>query len=331
MSPIRVGLSEGSAGVQDSGVAVRVMTTGLQFPEGPIALPNGDVLLVEIARGTLTRCRPDGSTEVVAETGGGPNGAALGPDGKVYICNNGGFEWHRRGGLLLPGFQPDSYTGGSIQRVDLETGAVETLLTEGDGRALRGPNDIVFDRAGGFYFTDLGKGRVDTMDRGAIYYASPDLSRVTTVAYPLLTPNGIGLSPQEDRLYYAETATGRVWYWELDGPGVPRQTAAQISSTSVQATLLGNVGGIGRVDSLAVDAEGNVCVATLMVGAITAFAPDGQTRAIVPVPGDDPMVTNICFGGPGLATAFITASGKGNLYAHEWHCPGLALNFGGLS
>lgn len=309
---------------------MRVITTGLRFPEGPIALPNGDVLLVEIARGTITRCRPDGSTEVVAETGGGPNGAALGPDGRVYICNNGGFEWHERAGLLLPGFQPADYTGGSIQRVDIATGAVETVHTEVDGRALRGPNDIVFDRDGGYYFTDLGKGRADEMDRGAVYYAAPD-GTTHTVAYPLLTPNGIGLSPGEDRLYYAETATGRVWFWELEAPGVTRVTGPQISSTSAPATMLGNVGGIGRLDSLALDSEGNVCVATLMTGCITAIAPDGSIRAVVPVPGGDPMITNICFGGPDLTTAYITASGKGTLYAHEWHCPGLPLNFGGFT
>ncbi len=310
---------------------MRVITTGLQFPEGPIALPDGDVLVVEIARGTLTRCRLDGTTEVVATTGGGPNGAALGPDGKVYICNNGGFEWHERAGLLLPGHQPADYRGGSIQRVDLATGEVETLYTEADGRPLRGPNDIVFDRHGGFYFTDLGKGRNDELDRGAIYYAGIDGRTITTVAFPLLTPNGIGLSPEEDRLYYAETATGRVWFWELEAPGVLRQSGVQISSTSVAATLLANVGGLARLDSLAVDAEGNVCVATLMVGAVTAIAPDGHIRAVVPVPGGDPMVTNVCFGGEGLTTAYITASGKGTLYAHEWHCPGHPLNFGGLT
>ncbi len=310
---------------------MRVMTTGLRFPEGPIALPDGDVLVVEIARGTLTRCRADGTTEVVAETGGGPNGAAMGPDGQVYVCNNGGFEWHERNGLLLPGNQPESYTGGSIQRVDLSTGAVETLYTHCGDRQLRGPNDSVFDRQGGFYFTDLGKGRPGEMDRGAIYYASTDGSSISLVAAPLLTPNGIGLSPGEDRLYYAETATGRLWYWELESPGVLKVAGPQISSSTVPATLLANLGGIARLDSLAVDSEGNVCVATLMVGAVTAIAPDGSTRAIAPVPDRDPMVTNVCFGGDDFTTAYITASGRGTLFVHEWHCPGLKLNFGGWS
>jgi gluconolactonase len=305
---------------------MREICRGLRFPEGPIALPNGDVLLVEIARGTLTRCRPDGSTEVVAETGGGPNGAAMGPDGQVYICNNGGFSWREANGLLLPAHQPDDYVGGSIQRVEVDSGKVDTVHTHVEGRQLRGPNDIVFDRAGGYYFTDLGKGRVDDMDRGGLYYSAPD-GTARTVAYPLLTPNGVGLSPDEDRVYYAETATGRVWYFELDAPGVPRSAGPQISSTSAAANLLANVGGSARLDSLAVDSEGNVCVATLMVGAVTAIAPDGSIRAIVPVPGGDPMVTNVCFGGPDLTTAYITVSGSGRLMAHEWHCAGHPLNF----
>lgn len=308
---------------------MRKICSGLQFPEGPIALANGDVLVVEIARGTLTRCRPDGSTAVVAELGGGPNGAALGPDGKVYVCNNGGFAWHTTDdGLLLPGHRPADYVGGSIQRVDLATGAVETLHTSCEGRPLRGPNDIVFDRHGGYYFTDLGKSTEDGRDFGAIHYVDPN-GAIHTVARPIMTPNGIGLSPDEDRLYYADTVAGRVMFWDIAEPGVVRSPVGAVyPATTVAAGLLANVGGAARLDSLAVDEEGNVCVATLVVGAVTAIAPDGRIRAIVPVPGGDPMVTNVCFGGPDRMTAFITASGKGDLYAHEWHCPGLALNFG---
>src|SRR5215468_7950483 len=103
---------------------MRTITTGLQFPEGPIAMPDGSVLVVEIKRGTLSRVAPDGTITVVATCGGGPNGAAIGPDGACYIANNGGFEWHELGGLTLPGNQPHGYIGGRIQRVDLATGKV---------------------------------------------------------------------------------------------------------------------------------------------------------------------------------------------------------------
>jgi len=306
---------------------MRTIATGLRFPEGPIAMSDGTIVLVEIERQTLSRVHTDGTVSVVAECGGGPNGAALGPDGAVYVCNNGGFAWREMHGMLLPGVQPDDYAGGSIQRVDLDDGTVTTLYSECDGWPLKGPNDIVFDGAGGFYFTDLGKGREGDFDRGGIYYAQPDGSSVVAVARPLITPNGIGLSPDEDRLYFAETMTGRVRYWDLDSPGqVAGAGAGLASSSGVASTLLGVVPGDGRVDSLAVDSEGNVCVATLGTGAVTAFAPDGSLRAIVPVPGD-PMVTNVCFGGEDLRTAYITASGFGTLQAHEWHCPGHPLNF----
>ena len=306
---------------------MRTIAEGLRFPEGPIAMDDGSVLLVEIERGTLSRVAPDGTVTVAAECGGGPNGAAIGPDSAVYVCNNGGFGWRHVEGMLLPGMQAEHYTGGSIQRVDLASGAVTTLYTECEGWALKGPNDLVFDRNGGFYFTDLGKGREKELDRGAIYYARADGSSISLVTRPLITPNGVGLSPDEDRLYYAETITGKVRYWELDSPGVIKVAGHQLASTAgAPSVLLGQVPGDGRVDSLAVDAEGNVCVATLGTGAVTAFSPTGALRAIVPVPGD-PMVTNVCFGGPELRTAYITASAFGTLQAHEWHCPGLPLNY----
>ncbi len=103
------------------------IASGLKFPEGPIAMDDGSVILVEIERGTLSRVSEDGKVEVIADLGGGPNGAAIGPDGAVYVCNNGGFEWHHRGGLTIPGDIAPDYSGGRIERVDLATGKVDTL------------------------------------------------------------------------------------------------------------------------------------------------------------------------------------------------------------
>ena len=268
---------------------IREITSGLQFPEGPIAMDDGSVLVVEIKRGTLTRVNPDGSKKVVAETGGGPNGAAIGPDGKVYICNNGGFEWHEVDGKLLPGLQPKDYTGGCIQRVDLATGQVETLYTECDGRSLRGPNDIVFDNSGGFYFTDPGKMRERDRDRTGVFYARADGSLIKEVIFPLDLPNGIGLSPNGKRLYVAETFTGRVWYWDIAGPGelAYAQSAGGPLLTPGGGTLLTGLPGFQLLDSLAVDSAGHVCVATLINGGITAISLDGSSVEHVPMP--DPL------------------------------------------
>jgi gluconolactonase len=298
------------------------IVSGLQFPEGPIAMPDGSVLLVEIMRGTLSRVTLNGAVTVVAETGGGPNGAAVGPDGAVYICNNGGFEWHQVAGFTVPGNQPASYTGGSIQRVDLGSGRVETLYTECDGRPLRGPNDLVFDETGGFWFTDHGKIRDRDRDRGGLYYARPDGSFIREVVYPLDSPNGVGLSPDGSRIYVAETFTGRVWQWDVVRPG---EVAEGMPLSPGGAILLAGLPGYQLLDSLAVDADGNVCVATLVNGGITVLSTFGEVLEHVAT--GDPLTTNICFGGRDGRTAFITCSGTGRLVAVEWRRPGLKLVF----
>ena len=282
-------------------------------------MPDGSILLVEIRRGTLSRVHLDGTIEVVAELGGGPNGAAIGPDGRCYVCNNGGFQWHDVNGLTLPGEQPDDYVGGSIQAVDLGTGAVETLYTQVGGHQLRGPNDIVFDSAGGFWFTDHGKNRPRERDRGGLYYAKIDGSSVVEVAYPLDAPNGVGLSPAQDRVYVAETHSGQLLAWDLAGPG-------ELSGASPsRGTFIGRPAGRKLFDSLAVDAEGNVSIATLSTPGITTFTPDGDELAFFAT--DDPLTTNIAFGGDDMCTAFMTLSGTGRLVSTTWERPGLKLAF----
>ena len=304
-------------------MSFREVTRGLRFPEGPVAMPDGSVLLVEIARQTLTRVWPDGSQEIVAETGGGPNGAAIGPDGKCYVCNNGGFKWHVEGDVYRPVLQADDYGGGRIERVDLASGKVEILYKEAAGGIpLRGPNDIVFDAHGGFWFSDLGKTRARDWDRSAVFYGRADGSGAYEAAFPMITANGVGLSPQGDRLYVAETQTGRLWAFELSGPGEIRK---QPWPSPNGGRLLANVPGYQNFDSLAVDAAGNICIATLFSGGITVISPDGRIVDFIRMP--DPYTTNICFGGPDLHTAYITLSMSGRLVAMDWPVPGLRLNY----
>lgn len=300
----------------------RVIADGLRFPEGPVAMPDGRVLVVEIERGTLTRVHPDGGKEVMAEPGGGPNGAAIGPDGACYLCNNGGFKWHEDAAGLRPILQADDYSGGRIERVDLTTGAVTVLYTHCNGVPLRGPNDIVFDAHGGFWFTDLGKVRDHDMDRGRVYYARADGSHIVQAAFPFFAPNGIGLSPDGGTLYVAETPTARVWAFELSKPG---EIAKRPWPSPNGGWLLTGSATYQTFDSLAVDAEGNVCVATLMNGGITVISPDGSRVEHLPFP--DIYTTNICFGGEGLRTAYLTLSSTGRLIETRWPTAGLALNY----
>ena len=304
---------------------IREIANGLQFPEGPVAMDDGSVLLVEIARGTLSRVTPDGRVRVVADLGGGPNGAAIGPDGAVYICNNGGFRWHTEvDGCHRPIGQAADYSGGRIERVDLATGRFERLYDSVDSLALRGPNDIVFDAHGGFYFTDLGKVRDTEIDRGGIFYGRPDGNNVGVIARPVMTPNGIALSPDGATLYYAETEGARLWAFDISAPGQVRKQGWP--SPHGGRMLAASPGGhYQRFDSMAVDGLGNLCIATLIHGGISVISPDGSMSSHVPLP--DRFTTNICFGGRDRRTAYVTLSGSGKLIAiDDWPVPGLALN-----
>ncbi|MEM6626301.1 MAG: SMP-30/gluconolactonase/LRE family protein [Pseudomonadota bacterium] len=294
---------------------------GLQFPEGPVAMADGSVIVVEIRRGTLTRIPPDGSTEIIADMGGGPNGAAIGPDGAMYVCNNGGFEYHDVEGLCIPGHAPADYETGRIERVDLATGEVTRLYDNCEGRPLRGPNDIVFDAHGGFYFTDLGKSWPRKRDTGAVYYALPDGSKIVEIEHSLVTPNGCGLSSDGKYLYYADTVPGRLWEYEILAPG---EVAMRTPLGGLKAQLVTTLPGLQYLDSLAVTAAGNICVATILNGGVSSITPGGEVTHYAT---GDPLTTNICFGGEDMRDAWITASGTGKLLKARWPEPGLKLNF----
>ena len=301
---------------------MRVVAKGLRFPEGPVAMADGSVLVVEIERQTLSRVSPDGSVDVVAEIPGGPNGAAIGPDGRVYVPNNGGFGWMQDSFGIRPHGVPDSYKSGSIDVVDLKTGAVERLYESCNGHKLNGPNDIVFDAQGGFYFTDLGKRRERSMDRGFIYWAKADGSEIREIAGGMSAPNGIGLSPDGKSLYVAETDTARLWAFEVIGPGEIRPAPWP---SPQGARIVAGLPGYNRFDSLGVSASGAICVAGVDAGAVFEFHPDGRLLGTHWVP--DTLVTNIAWGGADMRTAYVTLSHCGQLVALDWHEPGLRLNF----
>jgi gluconolactonase len=299
----------------------RELATGLKFPEGPVAMDDGSVLVVEIAAGRITRVKPDGKQRIVAKPGGGPNGLAIGPDGALYVCNNGGnFEMHRRQGLMIPGHTPATHAGGRIERVDIASGKVEVVYDSCDGKRLQAPNDLVFDSEGGFWFTDHGSTTSEYRTHGALYYAKADGSKITRVLRELISPNGVGLSPDGATVYYAETMPGRLWALPLTKPGKAGKVAG-----FTPANFVGAFPGIAYFDSLGVQADGGVCVATILAGGITTFWPGTKKVRHTALP--DPLVTNICWGGRNMRTAYITASGTGKLLAMDWPKPGLRLNY----
>lgn len=311
-------------------IEYEIIAENLRFPEGPVYMPDGSIILVEIEAGVLSRVWENGEKQCIAELGGGPNGAALGPngaalgpDGAIYICNNGGFSYRDINGTKVPNGQASAdYETGSIERVDLTTGQVQRLYQSCDGHALKGPNDIVFDKHGGFYFTDLGKDHPDTKtkDLGSVYYANIDGTYITEVVQHMMEPNGVGLSPDEKTLYVAETLTGRLWAYDLASPGV----VSPFMPGAFEGRVVVGLPDYQLFDSLAVTASGNICVGTLINGGITMIEPEGQYQHFA---FPDLAVTNICFGGDDFKDAYLTLSLSGQLIKCRWPEPGLPLNF----
>ena len=304
------------------GKNVRVLLSGLDFPEGPVVMDDGSIVLVEIAGPRLSRITQEGKKETIAEwddpSSAGPNGAAVGPDGCMYVCNNGGFIWSEYNGMQFPldrstgANQAPNYVSGSIDRVDLATGEITSIYSEFEGDHLCGPNDIVFDATGGFWFTDLGKQRSREVDKGAVYYAQPDGSAIQRSIDNIDHPNGCGLSPDGKTLYVAQTTTGRLWAYDLEAPGVLKSRRGRCIANT-----------LGSLDSLAVEEDGTIVVAALPDG-LLVVRPD-ESHEYVSV--DGPLTTNIAFSRGDENIAYVTESGSGSLLAMEWPRSGLELTF----
>jgi len=275
---------------------MELLASDLAFPEGPVALGDGTVLVGEEGRGRVTSVRPDGTTIPFADTGGSPNGLAVGPDGGVYVCNNGGITLTRTDGVWTPtGLAPD-HAGGWIQRVDMESGAVDLVIDAADRERLGAPNDLVFDEAGRCWFTDI--------LRGSVFVLDPATGDVREAIGGLNLPNGIGFALDGSHVYVSETYSGNLLIAAI---------------ADCRPTTLWSSHGAHGLDSMAVDTVGNICVASLgSASGITVVTPSGELDRVVKVPDADDYVTNICFAVDGTDRAYITSSGLGRLYATAW-------------
>ena len=283
---------------------IEIVAESLAFPEGPVVMADGSVIVVESFGGRITRCWK-GRKETVCAIGDGPNGGAIGPDGALYVCNNGG---------IGPDYFARTDRIGRIERVDLATGRFERVYDSCGGRPLSAPNDLMFDCDGNLWFTDFGRIEVNGKQFGGLYCCRPDGSAITRIADRAVSYNGVGISPDMTTVYTADTIEARIYAF-----------ARKIEEQKPRfvATVPGKV----SLDSLAMSAAGNVCVATIGEhGAISTVTPDGKVSAI---PTGDPVTTNIAFGGPDMRDAWITHSMKGELVKMRWPEPGMRLVYNG--
>ncbi|NLX00339.1 MAG: SMP-30/gluconolactonase/LRE family protein [Actinomycetales bacterium] len=308
---------------------METVATGLAFPEGPVVLPDGSVAVVQMAADLVTVIGPEGRRRDLP-CPGGPNGMALEPDGEhVIVCLNGGLSFTREpSGLLMPGIAEDPSARGGLVRMSLATGAVEVLIEPGPDSPASGPNDVVWSPpespgGEGVWFTDLGRRLADSLEPGALFWRG-EAGEVVRAAYPRVgRPNGIALSRDGVTLFVTESLSAQVWSWPVLGPGVLGEP-----------TMVRQFDAPARLDGMAITPNGNLLVATLVIGELTLLSPTGEVLARLEV--DDPMPTNVVFdravsdaGGPqsisrhGAEQLFVTLGSTGRLVRLDWAALGV--------
>ena len=263
------------------------LATGFVFTEGPLWHPDGFYYFVDVRASMLYRVTPGRPHEVVREKTGGGNGTTFDLQGRLVLCE------------------------GDNRRVVRQAadGRFEVLMDRFEGKRLNRPNDVVCRSDGSIYFTDPGL-RVPLAERevphAGVYRVAPDgaVSLVADFEYP----NGLAFSPDERRLYVANTRWAQyIHALELDSAGAMtrRRIFADMSSDETD----------GVPDGMKVDVEGRVyCTGP---GGTWVFGPDGARLGIIRTPE---VPANLAFGGPDLRTLFFTA--RTSVYTLRAKVPG---------
>jgi gluconolactonase len=260
-----------------------LLASGLGFPEGPVVMPDGSIVLCDGNTGQLLRWA-DGEMSVYADTGGSPWGAILGTDGAIYLTQGGN----------VPGAADQSFEPG-IQRVNAD-GSLETLTTSVAGITLAGPNDLAFGPDGRLWFTDSGTeqdDRYDPRSPGRLYVLDSSGDGEMLLERPNVYPNGIAFDAQ-GRMYWTESMAHAVCRLE-DGKAT---VFCQLSDGHVP-------------DGMAFAADGRLFVCTTISKGLTVLSPEGEVLEEIPL-GQD--ATNCIFDGP---TLYVTATGVAEIHADQ--------------
>lgn len=262
------------------------------FLEGPAFDDSGNLYVVGINSGYIEKVTPDAKCSHFANTGGQPQGLKL-HDGKLYGVD-------RKKGVFT---------------VDLRTGKVSEYVQYYDNQNFKGPNDLIVDETGGIYFTDLW-GTSPLNQHGAVYYISPPpQKRITRLIDNMAFPNGIALSPDNKTLYIDDFSNQRVIAVPILAPG-----DLEIGFAHVMAYVDGGWG----VDSMCVDAKGDVYAAHYMAGEVVVLDPNGfiiGTIKIAPKGGLE--TTNCAFHGGYL---YITEAAQNDVWRVKMNVAGAKLN-----
>ena len=233
----------------------QVSPNGLQL-EGASFDRQGNLLFVDVFGGTIFKLTPGKQLSTIYPANAlGSAGIAIHKDGRIFVAGLGNFK-----------------DTGSIFLMNPDGTGLTTVVPASAGYL---PDDLVFDKNGGFYFTDF---RGDTNDRiGGVHYVAPDMQTITPILTDMAIANGVCLSPDGSVLWATELAAGQLRKVELSGP-----TTIAPFGTATPYYFNGFA-----PDSMRSDRDGNVYVAMYSQGRVLVFNENGIAIGQILLPKRD--------------------------------------------
>ena len=257
------------------------IVAGIDFAEGPIFDAAGNLYFVNYLRnGTIGRRTPDGTVHVWCETGGQANGLKVDEDGYVIAADYGG----RR-----------------ILRIHPDGKPIEVLTQNFEGQPYLGPNDVCLDRAGNIYFSDpTGSSKENPI--GSIYRIARG-GGVTRLDTGIAFPNGLAVSPDQTRLFVAESSTNRLLAYDLSQSGAASNRRVVMEFPT------------DTLDGMMFDEYGRLWIARWTNGTVDVVTQEGQLLKSYPAGGD--QVTNLCWWETDL---YVTVAGQHSIHRFAVGC-----------
>lgn len=285
-----------------------IFCDGLMNPEGPVLLPDGDWLVVEMApeRGCVTRISVDGTERTELAKTGRPNGLAIDSTGTIWVA--------------------ESKNPPSVLRMLLD-GTFEVMMTGPEDDPFLFSNDLVFDPDGTLWMTDSGvlepvwrpyrngEAEEPPID-GKVWKIDLDAGTAAKIDSGLRFANGIAYGP-DGYLYANETLTGDVFKYDVSKAAPEREFFANAFPEEEMDNFRRGV------DGMAFDDRGRLYVTVIGYGDVAVFNPDGSIEKRIPL--IDKRPTNVAFGNSGEKRIYVTGQEIGQMEAYDVDADGMEL------
>jgi len=288
---------------------------GLKRPEDVLVSRDNRVWASDEAS-ACAEIQADGTLRRVGKAGGKPNGINMDREGRIVIAN----------------FAIDTPDPGTLQRLDTQTGRIDVLCAEINGRMLKASNYPLVDRAGNVWCSH------STWDRagssagsgdGFVYRVRPD-GKADVMAEGFHFTNGLAMDPDERHLYVCQTVGCDVVRLPIraDGTLGPKERYGPLlGGPAIDEPTPANRGTQGATDGCAFDQEGNLWVTLVRANKVIAITPAGQVEVIIQDPTGELMdwPTNVSFGGSDLRDLYIGSVRKDYVLHARSPIPGAPL------